>query len=496
MGKYEELLAELGRQLDADLNKQPEEPEEPEVPVDPEPELPDAAEVARLQGLVDAARKRLRDTLNAIAKLKGEGAEVPGYLWRNRDKFQSELDFAKADYVEYAGTQPSGSDPVMPPVTEPEPEPLPGIPVANRVELDAALSVAEAGDVFRLAGGDYGNLEIRRVLNVTISGGSFGSIKVSGPNQQTRGGGVKLDGVKAKYVEFVRCDGVSIRKSDVEQLFLESCDGVGIVNNWIHDGHFPLRVLRTKRFKIIGNVIERAKEDALRIYGDSQFGEIRGNAILDNRAAKPLHGDHIQIYGLPGEATGPRDMVIEQNLLHDNAGGKSVVVASTGEPGVAAGAQGIFVGDGKGDFNNFSIRHNLMRVSMVNAIYMKSAPENYLVSENIVLPVKGQNMARIRLPEFANQPGWNLNGVVVERNVATKIEKETPEGVVRSDNYQFGASVNGLFAGITDDQGETGNAPEHYRLADGSPVPAGLVSGWLEDTIDLIRSNMDAAPRV
>ncbi|MDH2328702.1 right-handed parallel beta-helix repeat-containing protein [Cereibacter sp. SYSU M97828] len=262
--------------------------------------------------------------------------------------------------------------------------PLPGIAISGRAALDAALAKAQGGEVFRLDDADFGALEIKRQWTdpITIIGGSFGSVKLGTPHWQSRGKGVILDGVKATYLEAKGFDGAVFRRCEAEQLSIESSDGSRVERCWLHDGHFPLRMLRATNFKVLGNVMEGAREDTMRIAGDSHDGEVRGNVFLDNRAAKPMHGDHLQIFGLPKEATGPKRIVIEQNLMHDDATDKEVYILATGKRGVAAPAQGVFIGDGAGDFNDFTIRHNLIRLSMVNAIASKSAPENFLVAEH------------------------------------------------------------------------------------------------------------------
>ncbi|WP_136686194.1 right-handed parallel beta-helix repeat-containing protein, partial [Falsirhodobacter xinxiangensis] len=304
------------------------------------------------------------------------------------------------------------------------PVPLPGIAIANRAALDAALAGATGGEIFRLADDDFGSLEIKRQWAdpVTIIGGTFGSVKLGTPHWKARGKGVVLQHVKATYLEAKAFDAATFLHCEAEQLLIESADGATVERCWLHDGHFPLRLLRATNFRVIGNIMERAREDTMRISGDSHDGEVRGNVFLDNRAAKPMHGDHLQIFGLPKEATGPKHIVIEQNLMHDDATDKEVTVLATGRAGTAAPAQGVFIGDGAGDFTDFSIRHNLIRLSMVNAIAAKSAPERFTVAENIVLPVKGFNVARIRFGKHDDQPHWTPRGATVSRNVTTMIE--------------------------------------------------------------------------
>mgnify|MGYP000876586345 CR=1 FL=1 len=55
--------------------------------------------------------------------------------------------------------------------------PQPGIAIADRAALDAALAEAQGGEIFRLADAEFGALEIKRQWDdpVTIIGGTFGS---------------------------------------------------------------------------------------------------------------------------------------------------------------------------------------------------------------------------------------------------------------------------------------------------------------------------------
>ncbi|WP_136682857.1 right-handed parallel beta-helix repeat-containing protein [Falsirhodobacter xinxiangensis] len=469
----------------------------------------DPAEQARLLAEVNDLRKKYADMVRAIQNTQSSGLTVPSHRYATRDRLKRALDAAIAAYVAYAGEHPPGGT-----GTEAKPTPAPsvGVMIADRAALDAALASAKGGELFRLAAGHYGSIEIKPNFAVPVtlqSDGSatFGSIKLLRWHWQHRGKGFVLDGLKAGYIGVNTVDAVRIRRCDAEQVVIESANDVVVERCWLHDGQFPLRILRAYRFKVTGNILERAREDTMRISGDSRFGEVRGNAFFDNRAAKPMHGDHLQIFGLPNESSCPQDMTIEQNLFHDwAADGKEVFHTRDGDPkkketfkaggrGTPAPAQGIFVGDGIGDFERFSIRHNLMRLSMVNAIYIKSGKADYLVSENIVLPIQGQTMARIRLPQFPRQPNWNLKGVKVTRCVAFMIEKETPEGEVLPDNFTFGSSVDGLFAGISDADGNGGREPEHYRLAPKSRVPAGLVDSWLEATITVLRATLNEVRR-
>uniref|UniRef100_UPI00145B5351 hypothetical protein n=1 Tax=Falsirhodobacter xinxiangensis TaxID=2530049 RepID=UPI00145B5351 len=75
------------------------------------------------------------------------------------------------------------------------------------------------------------------------------------------------------------------------------------------------------------------------------------------------------------------------------------------------------------------------------------------------------------------------------------IEDSSGEATIAPDNFTFGTSLNGLFAGITDADGSGGDEPEDYRLAPGSSVPTALLAPWLEDTIAVIRATLDEVGR-
>lgn len=389
------------------------------------------------------------------------------------------------------------------------PSPQPGATVANPSALEAAIATAQGGEVFQLAPGNYGTLAIRQPFGNPITlrsdgGARFDDISIAGPNRDMRGGGVVLDGIDSEGIWITQADNVAVVNSSARQIKTVQSKGIQIERNHLHDGHFALRIENTSEFRVIGNVMERVREDTMRISGNSFDGLIRGNVFLDNRAAKPMHGDHLQMFGIPGHEGSPHNLVIEQNLFHDDARNKTVFHTRDGDPkrdqawkandpGTPAPAQGIFVKDGSGDFVNITIRRNLLRLSMTNGIYIGSGKENYLIEDNIVIPVPGHQLASIRLAEFKNMPNWNNSGVLVTRNIAPRIIKETPEAIVTGDNYLFEGNPARFFSGITAQGG--GDRPEDYRLAANSPIPRNLVDSWLEPTIDLLRDTLDQVPQ-
>lgn len=219
-----------------------------------------------------------------------------------------------------------------------EPEPLPGIAIADRAALDAALAGAKGGEVFRLAAGDYGDLTVKpnfadAVTLISTDGADFGAVSIERYHWQKRGRGFVLDGIRSKWIAASYCDNIKILRCQAEQIQLDGVDGFEVRRNWIHDGHFPLRLLRTANGTVHGNVMERAREDTMRISGDSHHIDVRGNVFLDNRACKPIHGDHLQIFGLPKETVCPQHITVEQNLQHDNATGKEVFHIRDGKDG-------------------------------------------------------------------------------------------------------------------------------------------------------------------
>lgn len=381
-----------------------------------------------------------------------------------------------------------------------------GMAIANPSQLEAAIATAQGGEVFTLAPGDYGGLSISRRFDppVTLQGGGearFSDMSLAPQGREARGGGVVIDGVDAEGIWVTQSDDVAVLNSSVRQIKIARSSGIRVERNHLHDGHFALRFENTNDFQAIGNVMERVREDTMRISGNSFDGIVRGNVFLDNRAAKPMHGDHLQMFGIPGHEGSPHNLTIEQNLFHDDARNKQVFHLKDGDarrnqswragsPGEAAPAQGIFVKDGAGDFVNITIRRNLMRLSMTNSIYIGSGKENYLIEENIVVNVPGHQFASIRLAEFDKQPDWHNGGVLVTRNIVPRIIKETPESIVTADNFVYGERLGGLFAGITGNAG--GDRPEDYRPAPGSPIPAYLIDSWLEDTIAVTRATLDS----
>lgn len=339
--------------------------------------------------------------------------------------------------------------------------------ISNRADLLAALKSAQGGETFILADGDYGALSIStrfadtlRIVSETPGGAVFSTVALHGAEN------LALDGITTtSWIKAERgASQIEISNSQIgDAAYFKDASGITLHNNDIAAGTYGIVLNSISGFTITGNTVQGAREDLLRITGDSHDGLIEGNMLRDVIATKGTHPDLIQLIGLNGVS--PHDIIIRGNLLYDDT--------TTGE----TVAQGIFMSDPKGaGYYNILIEDNLIRTNSPNTIYINGGEENVVIRNNTLMPGDGDGGAFIRL---ASKGAFGNSGVTVEDNVAKILLDESKDATI-GDNYIYGrgADLSLLF------QGSSGSEWADYLPVPGSPIDisSGYGAGaWLAD---------------
>lgn len=308
--------------------------------------------------------------------------------------------------------------------------------VRNAAELREALS-RPAVEVITLANGHYGELSAPAGFGRPVTlraerrhGAVFDAIKL----EKVRGVGfrdIAVDGslsIRGPSAD-VDIRGVQIRGT----LYLRDIDRAVIHDNEVAGGKFGVILNSIRNFSLRHNTIRKASEDLLRITGDSAFGLVEYNIILDTVAVRPTHPDLIQFFGLEGYT--PHDIVIRRNLLSDPDIKDHVT------------AQGIFVSDPRSvaGFRNILIEENLIRTRSTNTIYINGGQRNVIVRRNTLMPSSGDGGAIIRL---VGKAGLGNTGTLVEGNVAKILLDETKQSRIgRNFIYGRNAPLAQMFSG-------------------------------------------------
>ncbi len=344
------------------------------------------------------------------------------------------------------------------------------ITVSGQAEFTAALTTVQAGDTLVLADGDYGTLAMTAdfaqpiiITSANPHGASFDKISLTNATNVQFDNLTITTGFSAtggsSGVTLTGCDmqgGMAFR--DTSFLTVENCildvDLMGITLRGVQD------------FVIRGNVLHTAREDLLRITGNTYNGLVEANSFLDmlpvdNRATGGgyVHCDAIQFFALDGVT--PHDIVIRGNHIWDDP--------ATGAPTTTP--QGIFLADaGPEGYRNILIENNLINVSSSNSISIANGTQNVVVRNNTLIPNAADDGAVIRLTGNTN------SGVTVTGNVMKLLDDRTGDSII-GNNYIYGrgADPTTLFSG-------SGDTPGDFVPPAGSPIPPGygaLVDGTI-----------------
>lgn len=332
----------------------------------------------------------------------------------------------------------------------------PDVAVAGPQDLQDALSRAAPGTILHLAEGDYGTLTAippgLTLVSDRKSGAKFDQIDLKNARD------LRVQGVEVRGMLRIKTgQGIAITDGRFGMLNLRNIDRLFLAQNVVGPGHHGILLNSVRDFVLRDTLIQGAREDVMRITGDSYNGLMENNILRDTVAKRPIHPDLLQIFGANGNA--PHDIVIRGNYFYDDP--------RTGD----VRAQGIFIAKptGKIGFRNFLVEENLLGVPHPNSIYISGGQENMLVRNNSLISGPGDGGAVIRLAKGLYN--FDNSGVQVQGNVAKLINKETPLSRT-GDNFLYGreADLVRLFSG-------PGARWQDFMPVTGSPIDFGSPYG-------------------
>lgn len=354
-----------------------------------------------------------------------------------------------------------------------EPPAGPEVAVEGPEDLSRALAAARPGTILRLAEGDYGK------LTAVPAGVSL----MADPAAPARFVQIDLLDVRDLRVRGIEVQGmfrirggqgIAITNGHFGMLNLRDIDRLFLAGNVAGPGHYGILLNSVRDFVLRDTLIRQAREDIMRITGDSYNGLVENNTFYDTLARRPIHPDLLQIFGANGDA--PHDIVIRGNHFYDDP--------RTGD----VRAQGIFIAKPTGTvgFRNFLIEDNLMAVPHPNTIYVSGGQENFVIRRNTLIAGAGDGGAIIRLAKGIYN--FDNSGVEASGNVAKIILKETPMART-GDNFLYGrnADLVRLFSG-------PGARWQDFVPVTGSPIDFGSPYGAqarLKALLDQLKPGQD-----
>jgi len=351
--------------------------------------------------------------------------------------------------------------------------------VTDPTELSTAISSASGGDTIILADGDYGELVLGKDFSSTVTfqsenplGASFSRLVVDNGSNMAFDGFDLQGSFAAKY-----SSGISLTNSVTTsgKFYIRSVDGLVIDHCTATGDQYGILLNSVQNFSVTNSYFGNVTEDVMRITGDSYNGLIENNYLIDTVAVKPTHPDLLQMFGANGYT--PHDITIRGNVFYDDG--------TTG----SVSAQGIFVSDPQaGGYKNILIEDNLINVNSPNSIYINGGQENVVVSNNTLMPNKGDGGAIIRLAE---KSGMDNSGTIVEGNVAKLLVDETHASTI-GDNYIYGRDydLSSLF------QGSNGSTWENFLPVEGSDIDFGSGYGALDRLFQLLSESPDSTTSI
>ncbi len=340
--------------------------------------------------------------------------------------------------------------------------------VSSLSQLQNALANAKGGETIRLQDGYYGSLSITKDFESKVTIEAINPQKASFEVIDIKGGSnIHLDSLVINdYPRLQNVENITITNNDFKNgLFIRFADQIVVDNNDIGGAHHALTMDNITNFSITGNYIYDAREDLVRITGDSKFGLFENNTLDDIAAVPPAHPDMVQMFGT--DYGTPSNITFRGNHLYDDP--------STG----SVHAQGFFFKDARdGGYKNIVVEDNLVNVGSPNSIYIEGGEENVLVQNNTLIPWPGGGGAVIRLANNTGQ--WDNSGTTVKNNVTQLILNETNVSNVY-DNYVYGkgTDINKLFSG-------DGDVWQDFIPVEGSPIDLSTGLGAANRLNDLI----------
>lgn len=333
--------------------------------------------------------------------------------------------------------------------------------VNNASELSAALASVQPGQGILLNNGNYGGLTIGKVWTnyITLQAANkhqavFESIVLNGANH----GYVRFVGIRANDYDIRNnAHHVQILDNSLKSIYFNIADNITIDNTEVLTylkttlGTHALLANNVKNFTMTHTILNGARQDLMRITGDSQFITLRKNIFWDSRPQQrpDLGGngceyDHTDaIQGFGSGSLNPRDMVIEQNYFYDNPDNNEV---RTGCGDGRITLQGVFLSDPKGaGYTNVVVRNNYFYIGSPNTVYINGAGSNVLVENNTLLgwslingePGGGGGSVRV-----VDKAGYTNAGLTLRYNIARAVSDETTSWApVPGENFTYSASA-------------------------------------------------------
>lgn len=313
------------------------------------------------------------------------------------------------------------------------------ISVSSSEGLNAALKLAQAGDIIYLDSGTYSGIALRNITidgNVTIMSKDLGhpatmtDLNVSGSTGFTFSN-LELANTKVS-------DGYGFLVTSSKNITFSDVHVHGSLNDNAQDDISGLSILRSSNIKILNSEFQQLGRGVG--VGDSQNVEISGNSFHDLQTDGVIvcdvqginiignefknffptatdHPDAIQFLTM-GSTQASENIVISENIIHRGTG---------------AGMQGIFMRDEVGTFayKNVTISDNILVGTGYNGI-MVSHGENLKITGNELISYDG-----------ATNKNWVLirdaDGVLVEDNAAIQFGYNNVTGLVQDGNVINGA---------------------------------------------------------
>jgi parallel beta-helix repeat protein len=284
------------------------------------------------------------------------------------------------------------------------------ITVANRSQLDSALSSAKGGDTIILKNGHYGSIRLVQdyASNVTIKsekphGATISNLEVFGASNLTFDGinfSSGGDGGLGRGIISIerQSEKIQILNSKIfgsvdgsyrghNGVYVRDSNKIVIEGNDIHDVNSGIVVFNSSGSSIDGNKIDYIGQDAMK------FAGLRSSSVTDNTYSGhhyPLAGEHPDFIQFQGSSS---DVHVEGNVFLANT---------------ISWVQGIFMNNGV--YTNITIENNIVYNGMVHGVTV-GAGSGIVVRNNTLLntPGEGHSATQIMVPA----------GSVVENNIVS-----------------------------------------------------------------------------
>ncbi|OSP54089.1 LamG-like jellyroll fold domain-containing protein [Pseudoruegeria sp. SK021] len=377
-----------------------------------------------------------------------------------------------------------------------------GITVTDAASLAAALAGAQDGDVIRLAGGDYGRLNLSKFDTRVTLLSDLADPAVFDRVEFQHVSGVTFDGVVFDYTytegdaqwhrpfRFANCQDITLQNSLVDGdtaygrgdekdghgtatgLRFESCEDIRILGNEVRGFKDNVQLSGIRDLVVAGNENHHMREDAFEfsaltnaLFENNHLHDTAGYPLPDGAAAGS--GDHPDFFQINGGGASSANLTFRGNLMDQGSG---------------TGAQGIFLPN-RDDvpYRNITIEDNTYISDRGNGIFVGST-EGLVLRNNTILHafdnVEDSNVPAIRIDT------GSTNAVVTGNIAGTAAILNLPESWATGNNFVLQNTephapdhYTEHFVNAT---GQLGGHPEKFLLRPDSPIyAAGAGSEYL-----------------